>query len=134
MGMKTSLLLNYKFKLYGHIIFLVFFALLLIELLLLKHKLSESYFLYVMVFGLFISAVSREKKETNRTIITRYRSLKVLFTISIPTLLLIQLLEMSFSIKTQINLVYIALIMMLVYKAFYIYSTVRSKKKEEADL
>jgi hypothetical protein len=134
MGMKTSLLLNYKFKLYGHIIFLVFFALLLIELLLIKHKLSESYFLYVMVFGLFISAVSREKKETNRTIITRYRSFKVLFTISIPTLLLTQLLEMSFSIKIQINLVYIALIMMLVYKAFYIYYTVRSKKKEEADL
>jgi hypothetical protein len=132
--MKTSLLLNHKFRLYGHIIFLVFFALLFIEVLVLKHKLSESYFIYIMVLGLFFSAVSREKKETNRTIITRYRSLKVLFTITIPALLLIQFLEMSFCVKIQINFVYISLIMLLVYKTFYVYYTIKNKKKEEADL
>ena len=134
MGIKTSLLLNNKFKLYGYIIFLASFSILLIDVFLFKQMLSDNYFIYIMVLGLFISAISREKKETNRTIITRYRSLKVFFTSMIPILLAIEFSEKVFSIKAQVNLVYICLFMMIIYNIFYFYYTLRSKKKEEADL
>ena len=134
MGIKTSFLLNNKFKLYGYIIFLASFALFIVDLFLFRHKISNNYYLYIMAFGLFISAVSREKKETNRTIIARYRSLKMVFTFIVPIMLIIELTEKIFSVKAQINLTYICLLMMVIYNTFYIYYTLRSKKKEEADL
>lgn len=134
MGIKTSLLLGYKYRFYGYFIFIASLGLVFLELFLLKHKLSECYFLYPAVLGLFISAVSREKKETNRTIVMRYRALKMFFIITIPALVIMQAIEDIFKIKLAFNLLYICFSMTFIFNVIYFYYYLKNKKKEDDDV
>ncbi len=134
MSIKTSLLLSYKYRFYGLIISLVSIGLILVESFLLKQKIGESYFLYTLVLGFFFSAISREKKETNRTTVNRYRALKVFFIISIPSLLASQLIIQITKFKIEINLVYICLAATILLNIIYLYYSFKGKKKEDDDL
>lgn len=131
MSIKTSLLLNYKYRFYGLIISAVSVGLIMVELFLLKQKIGESYFLYTLVLGLFIAAMSRERKETNRTTVNRYRALKVFFIFTIPSLLILQLIIKIVGVKVELNLVYICLGMALLFNMIYIYYSIKGKKKED---
>ena len=130
---KTSLLLSHKFKLFGYGVFTIAFISAIIERIVFKHTLYGSYFLWATVIGLFITSISREKKENKRILIIRYRALKFFLIVTIPILMVVQLFELILKIKTPINLMFICLFLLLVFNAAYFYFWKKGSKREEED-